>query len=146
MLALIRTTHLRDIIETHQRLAADFSEMRSTILRRLQRVERELLSAKLDRFFAQLHLAIELTIERGLEAAASIEKSSHAMVAPFPRGKAGGLARSRDAWRYSDGTFMPESKKWEAYQEIYERDAAGGRARAAKALRAADGTFLAASA
>lgn len=38
---------------------------------------------------------------------------------------------------------MPESQKWEAYREEYERHAAGGRARAACALRYADGTFAA---
>jgi hypothetical protein len=63
------------------------------------------------------------------------------------RGRAGGLARARDAWRYSDGTFMPDREKETAIEEYeieaYERYAAGGRARAARALRRRDGTFSA---
>ena len=111
MFSLIRSTRLRDIIDTRQRLAADLLQLQSTILPRLQRVERELLSSKLERFFAELHIAIELTVRQGFEAAASIENGCRAMVAPLPRGKAGGLARANTAWRYLDGTFMPEWKK-----------------------------------
>jgi hypothetical protein len=58
------------------------------------------------------------------------------------RGHAGGLARARSAWRYLDGTFMPESEKEAAYLPEYERYAADGRARAARARRSPDGTFL----
>lgn len=76
------------------------------------------------------------------EIGAAIEHFAQAMRAPIPRGRVGGLARARSAWRYSDGTFMPESEKFEAYCEEYERYAAGGRARAAVANRAADGTFI----
>ena len=65
MLSLIRTTRLRDIIDTHQRLAADLSNW-STIVPRLQRVERELIGAKLDRLFGQLHIAIQLTVRQGV--------------------------------------------------------------------------------
>ena len=61
------------------------------------------------------------------------------------RGRAGGLAQARDAWRYSDGTFMSSGEREAAIaeQEIetYERYAAGGRARAARAARNTDGTF-----
>jgi len=74
VLSLIRTTHLRDIIDTHQRVVVDLSELRSAILPRLQRVERELMVAKLGRFFAELHVAIELTVRQRLEAAQAIEK------------------------------------------------------------------------
>jgi hypothetical protein len=42
---------------------------------------------------------------------------------------------NRSAWRYFDGTFMPESAKIEAQIAEYDRYAAGGRTRAAKALR-----------
>jgi len=59
------------------------------------------------------------------------------------RGRGGGLARARTAWRYVDGTFMPESEKQKVYREEYERYAAGGRERAAHATRAADGRFIA---
>jgi hypothetical protein len=71
VLSIIPITRLRDIIYT-QRLATDLAEVRTTILPRLQRVERELLSARLARLFAELHAAIELTARRGLQAAASI--------------------------------------------------------------------------
>lgn len=73
---------------------------------------------------------------------AAIERFAQAMRAPLPRGRTGGLARARTAWRYFDGTFMPESEKEAAYAEEYERYAKGGRGRAAAAQRAADGTFL----
>jgi hypothetical protein len=72
----------------------------------------------------------------------AIEKFAQAMRAPLPRGPAGGLARARNAWRYFDGTFMPESEKLEACREEYQPYAAGGRARAVTAERACDGTFL----
>src|SRR6516162_880167 len=65
VLSLIRSKQLYQIRETHQRLAADLCELRSIFLPRLQRVERELMSAKLDRFFHQLHIAIQLTVQRG---------------------------------------------------------------------------------
>jgi len=73
---------------------------------------------------------------------AAIERFARSMRAPFPRGRAGGLARARHAWRYLDGTFMLESEKFEAYREEHERYAAGGRARARTAERTADGRFL----
>lgn len=75
---------------------------------------------------------------------AAIERFAEAMRAPpplVPRGRAGGLARAKHAWRYFDGTFMPESEKEAVYSEEYERYAAGGRARAETARRGADGTF-----
>jgi len=72
----------------------------------------------------------------------AIEYFARSMRRPERRGRAGGLARARRAWRYLDGTFMPESEKEAVYLEEYERFAAGGRARAAHARRASDGTFL----
>ena len=72
----------------------------------------------------------------------AIEDFAQALRAPLPRGRAGGLARASSAWRYFDGTFMPESEKAQANREAYERYATGGRARAARATRAIDGTFL----
>jgi hypothetical protein len=59
-----------------------------------------------------------------------------------PRGRAGGLARAQNEWRYLDGTFMSESQKHEACLADYERYAVGDRTRAAQAARASDGTFL----
>jgi hypothetical protein len=129
----------------HKRLAADFSELESTILSRLQRLECELMNAKLDSFFYQLDIAIHLTLREGVDAAVAVEKGLRGIAAPLPRGKAGGIARARNAWRYLDGTFMPESEREAALEESelaeYERYAKGGRRRAATALRAADGTF-----
>jgi hypothetical protein len=43
------------------------------------------------------------------------------------------------AWRYFDGSFMPESVKLEARIAEYERTAIGGRKRAETAPRRADG-------
>jgi hypothetical protein len=142
VLLLFNQTPVRNIIDTHQRLAADLAELQSTILPRLQRVELDLIHAKLDRFFAELHIAIQLRARQGLEAAEAVERGFRAMLAPLPRGSAGGLARARTAWRYLDGTFMPESEKEAAYLEEYERYAKGDRARSATAIRASDGTFL----
>ncbi len=71
----------------------------------------------------------------------AVERFAQAMRAPSPRKRAGGRARARRAWRYFDGTFMPESEKLEAYRLEYERYAAGGRARAMRASRHNDGTF-----
>lgn len=72
----------------------------------------------------------------------AIELFAQAMRTQSPRGRAGGLARARTAWRYFDDTFMSESNKFEAYSLEYERYAAGERARAASAIRNPDGTFV----
>lgn len=72
---------------------------------------------------------------------AALQQFALAMRTPMPHGRAGGLARARSAWRYLDGTFMPEWEKDEAYRAEYDRYARGGRARAASARRASDGTF-----
>ncbi len=96
----------------------------------------------LTRLIAQVALAADsaLSVGRAVEGFAS------AMRARPARGRAGGLARARTAWRYSDGTFMPESERAATVEELeaqqYERYAAGGRARARGANRAPDGTFL----
>jgi hypothetical protein len=71
----------------------------------------------------------------------AVEKFAQAMRAPLQRGRAGGLARARSAWRYFDGTFMPESEKFEADRLEYERYARGGRARANNGERDANGRF-----
>jgi len=64
------------------------------------------------------------------------------MRAPLRRGDTLADLRARTAWRYIDGTFIPESERFEAYREEYERYVASGRARAATPERACDGTFL----
>jgi hypothetical protein len=117
----------------------------SELLERIQRLERE---------HAELRARIEGERQLRILAAQivgaaqiapvigeAIEGFAQAMRAPSPRGRAGGLARARGAWRYFDGTFMPESEKSEAYLADYERYAAGGRARAANAFRRPDGRF-----
>jgi len=86
-------------------------------------------------------------ISSAAEAATSQGMVAGELSRPAPvRGRAGGLARARDAWRCSDGTFMPDYDKEaeiaEHEIEEYERYAAGGRARALRARRRADGTFL----
>jgi hypothetical protein len=73
-----------------------------------------------------IHEAAELAVGQGLPAAVAIAKGLSAVTDPLPRGRAGGLARARNAWRYLDGTYMPESEKFVAYREDYERHAAGG--------------------
>jgi hypothetical protein len=140
--SLISKTRLRDIIDANQQLSVALSELRSTILPRLQRIESDLMYAKLGHLFEELHAATELAIREGVEAAEAVAMGLRAMAAPLRRGKAGGLARARTAWRFLDGTFMPESKKLEACLEAYERQAAGGRARAATAQRSTDGRFI----
>jgi len=119
----------------------------SDIIDRIQRLERE---------HAQLHVRREGDRQLRFLAAQivgaaqiapvigdAVEKFAQAMRAPLPRGRAGGLARAQRAWRYFDGTFMPESEKHEAYRREHERYAAGGRIRAESAQRRPDGTFAA---
>lgn len=76
---------------------------------------------------------------------AAIERFAQAMRASLPKGRVGGLARAKTAWRYADGTFLSDSDRTQAIEELefekYERYAAGGRARANSASRFADGTF-----
>ena len=119
----------------------------SDLLERIQRLEREQaeLRSRLEGE-RQLRILAAQIVEAAQVAPIigdAVEKFAQAMRAPLPRGRAGGLARARNAWRYFVGTFMPESEKSEAYLADYERYAAGGRARAAAARRAVDGTFLA---
>jgi hypothetical protein len=122
-----------------QQISAELAELRTRVptlddpnlvARLAVRVSRAQAKSEreLDRFLLEIHSAAE--------TATSLR------VKQDRRGRAGGLARSRNAWRYSDGTFMAESERQEIYREEYERHAAGGRARAATASRAEDGTFL----
>ena len=138
VLSLIPSKRLRYILDTNQRLTAEFSELAL----RLQHIERELMSARLRCLFGELGVAIRLTVQHGLDAADAMENGLRATVRPLARGKAGGIARAMRAWRYLDGTFMPEKVKEQAFFEEYERYAAGGRARAATAKRGVNGSFL----
>jgi hypothetical protein len=89
---------------------------------------------------------LALEISRELEAAIGQEMENFARTTTLVRGRAGGLARAKNAWRYSDGTFMPNGAKEAVIEEYklaeYGRYAAGERSRAARAKRGADGTFL----
>jgi hypothetical protein len=115
------------------------------LLERIQRLEREQeeLRARLeaDRQLRILAAQIVAAAQIAPVIGGAVEKFAQCMRTPLPRGRAGGVSRARSAWRYFDGTFMPESEKDEAYRDEYERYAAGGRARSAKAIRNADGTF-----
>jgi hypothetical protein len=123
-------------------------ETTSALLERVQRLEDEQAALrarlegedKLRLFIGQIVAAAQAASVIGV-AIEGFAKAMRALRAPIPRGRAGGLARASTAWRYFDGTFMPESERLEAYREEYERYAVGGRTRAARALRNSDGTF-----
>jgi len=136
LIALRATTSTLN--ERIQRLSAELAELRARVpLDDPSLVAR--LAAHVSRFQAKADRELDrflFAIRSAAETAASLR------VEQDRRGRAGGLARARTAWRYLDGTFMPESEKQEVYRIEYERYAAGGRARAAQAGRAPDGTFL----
>jgi hypothetical protein len=117
----------------------------SDLLERIQRLEREhaALRARLEgeRQLRILAAQIVGAAQAAPVIGGAIEKFAEAMRAPLPRGRAGGLARASRAWRYIDGTFMPESEKEAAYLGDYERFARGRRARAAIAKRDELGRF-----
>ncbi len=125
----LKTTDARtgDIIERIQRLEAEQAALRAQT-----EGERQL------RFLAvELVGAAQATPIIG----SALEKFAQATRQPLTRGRTGGLARARSAWRYFERTFMPESGKVQAYRRGYERHASGGRARAATTARNADGSF-----
>lgn len=117
----------------------------SALLARIQRLEeeqaelRERLEGEHQLRLLTAHIAV--AAQAAAHVGEAVERFAQAMRAPKPRGRAGGLARASTAWRYFDGTFMPESEKEAADLQEYERYAAGGRARAATAARYEDGTF-----
>jgi len=120
-------------------------ELASELLERIQRVEADqaALRARIEGERQLRFLTAEM-VGAALAApivGSALEKFAEAMRMPTPRGRAGGLARARSAWRYFDGTFMPESEKLKADRLEYERYARGGRARATRAVRNSDGTF-----
>ncbi len=141
MLEMFRGSR-RQLREQVHQLAHELIQLRGEMRVRVQQVEEERARIRLQRMLREVNKAVHLAIRLGVPAAHAIETALRAAAAPLPCGKAGGLARARWAWRYSDGTFMPESEKIESYRQEYERHAAGGRARATRARRASDGTFL----
>jgi hypothetical protein len=70
----------------------------------------------------------------------AVENFAQAMRAPRAHGRAGSLARARSAWRYSDGTFMPNSEKRQSNLRNYEIRKRWPRARRTS-LSVRDGTF-----
>jgi len=109
----------------------------SDLLDRIQRIEAEqsALRAEIEGERQLRFLTAEIV---GAAQAApvignAIENFAKAMRTPSPRGRPGGLARASNAWRYFDGTFMPESEKIEAARNYHERFAVGGRARRSRA-------------
>ncbi len=133
---LLTRRHIQSAIESYT----------SDISARVQRLESEqaMLRARVEGERQVRSLAANVTAAAVVAPAigAAIERFAEAMRRPSPRGRAGGLARVRTAWRYFDGRFMPESNKSEAYRMEYERYAAGGRARAACARRSVNGRFI----
>jgi hypothetical protein len=123
--------------ERIQQVAAELAELRA----RLSVLDGPDLIAGIAQRVSYFHAEARQAAEARATIGAAVEAFAAAMRTPPPRGRAGGLARARTAWRYLDGTFMPESVKLEAYREEYERHSAGGRARARTALRNPDGTF-----
>ncbi len=116
MLELFRGSG-RQLQEQVQQLARELVQLHGDVNKRLQQVEQECARIRLQRMLREIHKAAELAVRIGLPAALAIERSLRAVAAPLPRGRAGGLARARTAWRYSDGTFMPEEEKFESYHE-----------------------------
>lgn len=122
-----------------QQLSVELAELRS----RVPTLDDPNLIARLAARLSRVHAKADRELDRFLLAIHSAGETAATLSAlEARRGRAGGLARARTAWRYNNGTFMPESEKSEAYREEYERFAAGGRARASQARRASDGTFL----
>ena len=152
-----KTRALREITsvlrEQVQQLTTELAELRAQALTRddpdaiaalAARVDEARLRSqrKLDRLLAGIHDAGEAALLLG----AAFENFAANLRAPGKRGWAGGIARARLAWRYSDGAFMPNDEAKQLREEFeleeYEHHAAGGRARASRARRAADGRFL----
>src|SRR6516162_5333608 len=102
--------------EQVQQLTRELDQLRSDVTNRLQQVEEECTRIRFGRMATAIGEAAQLAIRQGLPAALAIAKGLHAAVAPLPPGKAGGRARARAAWRHADGTFMPESERFQAYR------------------------------
>jgi hypothetical protein len=117
-----------------ERLNAEVTEMRSEI-------------AALKSAASPGHVATEIPHTEAATVDQAKKNSARGLVVqPTPvRGRAGGKARARDAWRCLDGTFMSDRERMAVIEDLeheeYERHAAGGRARAACGVRNADGTW-----
>lgn len=132
-----------------KRFATHLLETTNQLLIRVQRLEAERLQFHTwidsERQLRILTAHLAAAVQTAMIIGAAVERFAEAMRARPPRGSKGGFARARNAWRYSDGTFMCETERQAAIEELeledYERYATGGRKRAATATRNADGTF-----
>ena len=147
--AICRRYNPASMLRFHRHAIGQLVQTASELRARIQRLESEqaTLRSRLDgeRQLQILTAHISAAAQAAPAIGAAIERFAQAMRASLPlprRGHAGGLARAKGAWRYLDGTFMPESEKEVMYIQEYERYAAGGRARASRAQRASDGTFI----
>ncbi len=127
---------LSELLERIQRLEKEHAEL-------LTRIEGE---ASLRRIAAEVAEAARAAPLLG----DAFEGFASAMRRPLKRGRAGGLARARQASslreRWSDGRYMAHADWEQIERDIaeaeYMRYAAGGYARAATGKRASDGTFV----
>lgn len=144
----------------HRRAIEQLEDATSVLSPRVQQLEEQqaalLACFEGARQFRIFTAHIGAAAETALAIGAAVEGFAERTRAPLPRpprGHAGGRARARTAWRYSDGTFMSNAKLAKLQVEVqermdsaaqseYERYAAGGRGRAAQAQRAPNGTFL----
>lgn len=130
------TLQVSELLERVQQLEKKHAEL-------LARIEDE---AALRRIAAEVASAANAAPILG----SALEGFASAMRRPVKRGRAGGLARARQASqlreRWSDGRYMAHADWEQIEREIsdaeYMRYAAGGFARATTATRAVDGTFL----
>jgi hypothetical protein len=125
-----------------QQLSAELAELRAHV----PRLDDPNLVARLATQVGRAQAKADRALDRFLVAIQSAAETAASLrIEQDRRGRAGGLARAKTAWRYLDGTFLSEAERHaniEAFEfEEYERHAAGGRARAASAQRTPDGRF-----
>ena len=90
---------IAQLTSDYQLLAERVASFECDMHSRIQRREAELMAPKLDRLLRELHPAAQLAAEQSCQSALSVQSAMRAVVAPLPRGRAGGLARANTAWR-----------------------------------------------
>jgi hypothetical protein len=138
---------LSELSERIQRLEKEHAELLARIA-----AEQADLRARIEGDAALRRIAAEVTAaaHAAPTLGSALEGFAAAMRRPLKRGRAGGLARARQASqlreRWSDGRYMAHADWEQIERELseaeYMRHAAGGFARAVSAVRAPDGTFL----
>jgi hypothetical protein len=125
----LRQRKIHSMLLTRRNITLAIERNTSELFARVQRLENEqaALRARLEvarrlRFLVA-HIAAAAQVAPAVGAA--MEVFAESMRAPVPRGRAGGIARARTAWRYLYGIFMSASKKEAAYLAEYERYAVG---------------------